>query len=108
VMTICIIHAQLGNYLVSHSYNPHFWKWKHTKVECIILSQLVGLSIMNHGTKYKWIIFLNDSKKYYYMWYDHIIWISWIDLSYHNILDFWNATSPTSQSILYNYGFNIY
>jgi hypothetical protein len=26
---------------------------KHTKVEYIILSQLVGLSIMGHGTKYK-------------------------------------------------------
>jgi len=57
VMTICIIQAWLGNYLVSHSYNPHFWRWKHTKVECIILSQLVGLSIMSHGTKYKSDIF---------------------------------------------------
>jgi hypothetical protein len=76
VMTICIIHVWLGNYLVSHNYNPCFWKWKHTKVECIIMSQLVGLSIMSHGTKYKWIIFLNDSRKYYYMWYDHIVWIT--------------------------------
>jgi hypothetical protein len=26
-------------------------------------------------------------------------------LSYHNILDFWSAKKPTSQSILYDYGF---
>jgi hypothetical protein len=31
-------------------------RWKHTKMEYTILSQLVGLSIMGHGTKYKWII----------------------------------------------------
>jgi hypothetical protein len=37
--------------------------WKHSKVEYIILSQLVELSIMGHGTKYKWIICENDSKR---------------------------------------------
>jgi hypothetical protein len=37
--------------------------WKHTKVEYIIMSQLVGLLIMGHGTKYKWIICEMDSKK---------------------------------------------
>jgi hypothetical protein len=88
VMTICIIHVWLGNYLVSHSYNPYFWGWKHIKVEYIILSQLVGLLIMSHITKYKWIICKKDPKKYGYMWYDHIVWISWIDLSYYNTLDF--------------------
>jgi hypothetical protein len=40
---------------------PH--GWKHIKVEYIILSQFVGLSIMGHGTKYKWIICENYSKK---------------------------------------------
>jgi len=44
---------------------------KHTKVEYIILSQLVGLSIMGHGMKYKWIICEKDSKRKNYMWYDH-------------------------------------
>jgi hypothetical protein len=36
--------------------------WKHIKVEYIILSQLVGLLFMGHATKYKWIIYENDSK----------------------------------------------
>jgi len=34
---------------------------------------------MSHGIKYKWIICEKDSKNKYYMWYDHIVWISWID-----------------------------
>jgi hypothetical protein len=37
--------------------------WKHIKVEYIIMSQLVKLSIMGHETKYKWIICEKDSKK---------------------------------------------
>jgi hypothetical protein len=37
--------------------------WKHIKVEYINMSQLVGLSIVGHGTKYKWIICEKDSKK---------------------------------------------
>jgi hypothetical protein len=36
--------------------------WKHIKVEYIILSHLVGLLIMGHGTKYKWLICEKDSK----------------------------------------------
>ncbi len=28
---------------------------------------------MGHGTKYKWIICEKDSKKKYYIWYDHIV-----------------------------------
>jgi hypothetical protein len=55
---------------------PH--GWKHTKVEYIILSQVVRLSIMGNGAKYKWIICEKDSKKNY-MWYHHIVWISWIN-----------------------------
>jgi hypothetical protein len=43
------------------------------------MSHLVGLSIIGHGTKYKWTICEKDSKKKYYMWYDHIVWISWKD-----------------------------
>jgi hypothetical protein len=46
---------------------------KHTKVEYIILSQLVGLSIMGHGTKYERIICEKDSRKKYFMCYDHIV-----------------------------------
>jgi hypothetical protein len=40
----------------------NIWGWKHIKVEYIILSQFVGLSIMGHGTKYKWIMCEKDSK----------------------------------------------
>jgi hypothetical protein len=40
---------------------------KTPKVEYIIMSQLVGLSIIGHGTKYKQIISEKDSKKQYYM-----------------------------------------
>jgi hypothetical protein len=36
-------------------HNTHLG-WKHIKVEYIILSQFIELSIMSHGTKYKWII----------------------------------------------------
>jgi len=55
------------------------FRWRHIKVEYIIMSQLVKLLIMGHGTKYKWIICEKDSKKYYYMWYDHIVRILWIN-----------------------------
>jgi hypothetical protein len=36
--------------------------WKHTKLEYIVFLELVGLSIMGHGTKHKWIICERDSK----------------------------------------------
>jgi hypothetical protein len=32
-------------------------------LESIIVPQFVGLSIMGHGTKYKWIMCEKDSKK---------------------------------------------
>jgi hypothetical protein len=40
---------------------------KTLEVEYIIMSQLVGLSIIGHGTKYKQIIYEKDLKKNYYM-----------------------------------------
>ncbi len=42
--------------------------WKHIKVEYIVLSQLVGLSIMGHGSKCKWIICEKDSPNYIYIY----------------------------------------
>jgi hypothetical protein len=87
-----------------------FWSyigWS-IKVESIILSQLVGLSIMGHGTKHKLIICEQNSKIIYYMWYDHTVRISWIDLIHHDILDFWSAKNLMLESISYDYGFFIF
>jgi hypothetical protein len=72
------------------------------------MSHLVELSIMGHGTKYKWIICEKDSKIIIicdmitlYEFHEYI-------LNYHNILDFWSAKNSTSQFISYDYGFIVF
>ncbi len=58
----------------SSKTNQSATKCKHTEMEYIILSQLGGLSIMGHGTKYKWIICEKELLKNY-IWYDHSVWV---------------------------------
>jgi hypothetical protein len=93
--------------LGSHSLILHLlWpltRWKHIKVVYIIMLQIVGLSIIGHATKYKWIICEKDSKKNitcdmitFYEFHEYI-------LNYHNILDFWKAKNLMSPSISYDY-----
>jgi hypothetical protein len=54
------------------------------------MSQFVELSIIGHGTKYKWIICENDSKHLILL----VIWshcMNFINRFWVNILKFWNA-----------------